>query len=56
MVESAPLFIEYCCEGYMNIAAVNAIVFLAVVYPFVASSFSLLSEIALNLFKRRKSN
>ena len=23
MVESAPLFIEYCCEGYMNLAAIK---------------------------------
>lgn len=56
MVVSAPLFIEYCGEGYMNVSAVKMIVFLAVVYPFVASTFTLLTEIALNLYKRRKSN
>ena len=55
MVESAPLFIEYCCEGYMNITAVNAIVFLAVVYPLIASTFSFLTQLALDIRARRKS-
>ena len=29
MVESAPLFIEYCCVGYMHIDAVKALIFVA---------------------------
>lgn len=55
MVESAPLFIEYCCVGYMHIDAVKAIIALAVIYPFVASTFTLLTEIALEIYKKRKS-
>lgn len=35
MVESAPLFIEYCCQGYVNMDAVKAlIVFAALIIGF----------------------
>ena len=42
MVESAPLFIEYCCQGYVNMDAVKfLIVFAALVVGFsVVSIFA----------------
>lgn len=41
MVESAPLFIEYCCEGYINYAALETFVALSIPFAvgFLALSF-----------------
>lgn len=43
MVESAPLFIEYCCTGYMHIDAVKFFIglvfFLACIAVFASSLF-----------------
>lgn len=53
MVESAPLFIEYCCEGYMNIAAFKAVV--AVLLICCVASW-LCGFFCLRIFKKAISN
>lgn len=52
MVESSPLFIEYCCVGYMHIDAAMALVFVAAGSGFFASACM---SLLLDWIQRRKS-
>lgn len=53
MVESAPMFIEYCCEGYMLMRGVTALC----VCSFVSAVFAcFLSSLFWNWLDKRKSN
>ena len=36
MVESAPLFIEYCCQGYVNCDTFNAVIAILLICCFAS--------------------